>query len=147
MLTKFDPVWARKYHQHVLLFIRDIANPSALDPFFPTWYAASEIIQYRQIVYSIFPCCVGVTRTGTLAVPGQTALSKWVCRISLLFDGFCSKYSYLAGGPNPNGRNQESSSEAIHAYEAIAMFGDASCKLFDSGNPQDSHLLDSARVD
>ena len=25
--------------------------------------------------------------------------------------------------PYPNGRNQESSSEAIHAYEAVALYG------------------------
>ena len=30
----------------------------------------------------------------------------------------------INGGPYPNGRNQESSSEAIAAYEAVALYGD-----------------------
>ena len=31
----------------------------------------------------------------------------------------------IGGKAYPNGRNQESSSEAIAAYEAVAMYGDA----------------------
>jgi hypothetical protein len=30
----------------------------------------------------------------------------------------------LSGKPYPNGRNQESASEAIAAYEAVALYGD-----------------------
>lgn len=37
ILTKFDHKWGRKYHEHVLCLIRDIANPSESDPFFPMW--------------------------------------------------------------------------------------------------------------
>jgi endo-1,3(4)-beta-glucanase len=37
VLSKFDHVWGRAWHEHVLLLIRDIANPSHSDPFFPTW--------------------------------------------------------------------------------------------------------------
>lgn len=37
VLSKFDSVWGRKFHQHVLLYIRDIANPSDEDIYFPTW--------------------------------------------------------------------------------------------------------------
>ena len=37
VVTKFDPIWGRQFHQHVLLMIRDIANPSHDDPYFPTW--------------------------------------------------------------------------------------------------------------
>lgn len=36
----------------------------------------------------------------------------------------------LAGQPNLNGRNQESSAEAIHAYEAIALYGRAASDAF-----------------
>ena len=35
--AKFDKKWARKYHQHILLLVRDIVNPSDDDEFFPTW--------------------------------------------------------------------------------------------------------------
>jgi endoglucanase Acf2 len=31
----------------------------------------------------------------------------------------------IGGKPYPNGRNQESASEAIAAYEAVALYGDA----------------------
>lgn len=37
------------------------------------------------------------------------------------------------GEPYPNGRNQESSSEAINAYEGIALYGLATLEAF-SGN-------------
>jgi endo-1,3(4)-beta-glucanase len=37
VIGKYDHVWGRKYHERVMLFIRDIANPSHEDPFFPTW--------------------------------------------------------------------------------------------------------------
>ncbi len=37
VLSKFDPKWGKEWHQHVLLLVRDIANPSDEDPFFPTW--------------------------------------------------------------------------------------------------------------
>ena len=35
--SKFDQHWGRKFHERVLLLVRDIANPSASDPYFPTW--------------------------------------------------------------------------------------------------------------
>lgn len=37
VLSKYDPAWGRKFHQHVLLLIRDIANPSDDDEYFPVW--------------------------------------------------------------------------------------------------------------
>jgi len=40
----------------------------------------------------------------------------------------------IGGKPYPNGRNQESASEAIAAYEAVAMYGDAMAKNLD-GSP------------
>jgi endo-1,3(4)-beta-glucanase len=45
------------------------------------------------------------------------------------------------GNPYPNGRNQESSSEAINAYEGIALYGLASFKAFsDEGHREKSRL-------
>lgn len=35
--AKFDNVWGRKFHERVLLLVRDIANPSGEDPYFPAW--------------------------------------------------------------------------------------------------------------
>jgi endo-1,3(4)-beta-glucanase len=37
VVSKFDPAWGRRFHQHVLMLVRDIANPSDSDGFFPTW--------------------------------------------------------------------------------------------------------------
>jgi len=38
----------------------------------------------------------------------------------------------LGGLPNPNGRNQESSSESIAAYEAVALYGQVLAKVFEA---------------
>eukprot|EP00551_Chaetoceros_affinis_P012648 CAMPEP_0203685684 /NCGR_PEP_ID=MMETSP0090-20130426/48675_1 /ASSEMBLY_ACC=CAM_ASM_001088 /TAXON_ID=426623 /ORGANISM="Chaetoceros affinis, Strain CCMP159" /LENGTH=416 /DNA_ID=CAMNT_0050554887 /DNA_START=424 /DNA_END=1674 /DNA_ORIENTATION=+ len=65
--------------ENVLLLIRDIANPSTLDEFFPV-----------------------------------TRMKDWYLGNSWA-GGMARAY--------PNGRNQESSSESIAAYEAISMFG------------------------
>jgi endoglucanase Acf2 len=35
--SAYDHAWGRKWHQHVLTLIRDIANPSDKDEFFPKW--------------------------------------------------------------------------------------------------------------
>eukprot|EP00555_Chaetoceros_dichaeta_P010025 CAMPEP_0198261074 /NCGR_PEP_ID=MMETSP1447-20131203/9873_1 /TAXON_ID=420782 /ORGANISM="Chaetoceros dichaeta, Strain CCMP1751" /LENGTH=1095 /DNA_ID=CAMNT_0043948879 /DNA_START=58 /DNA_END=3342 /DNA_ORIENTATION=- len=78
-VAHFDPAWGTKHFEEVLLLIRDIANPSPDDVYFPTyrmkdWYLGNS----------------------------------WAGGIGALF---------------PNGRNQESVSEAIAAYEAVSLFG------------------------
>ena len=83
VVSNYDYVWARKHFEEVLLLIRDIANPSTHDKFFP---------QFRQ--------------------------KDW-----FLGSSWASGIATLGGQPYPNGRNQESSSEAIHAYEGIALYG------------------------
>jgi endo-1,3(4)-beta-glucanase len=35
VLSRYDRVWARRYYDHVMLLVRDIANPSTSDPYFP----------------------------------------------------------------------------------------------------------------
>jgi hypothetical protein len=57
--------------------------------------------------------------------------------------GFCHVSSILtlviySGDPYPNGRNQESSAEAIAAYEAVALYGLGASSVFgDSDDPAD----------
>jgi endo-1,3(4)-beta-glucanase len=75
----FDPEWGKEMFENVLLLIRDIANPSPDDHYFPTyrmkdWYLGNS----------------------------------WAGGIAMAY---------------PNGRNQESSSESIAAYEAVSLFG------------------------
>lgn len=90
VVCKFNHAWCKKYHEHVSLLIRDIANPSKDDPFFPT---------FRH--------------------------KDWYLGFS-----WASGIVTIQGNPYPNGRNQESSSEAISAYEAVALYGDVSAKAF-----------------
>lgn len=84
VMSKFDNKWGREYYEHVLMLIRDIANPSRDDPFFPTWRHKDWYLGFSWA-------------SGIVTIDGK---------------------------PYPNGRNQESSSEAISAYEAVALFGD-----------------------
>lgn len=91
VLSRFDYVWAKKYYEHVLLFVRDIANPSPQDPYFPTWR--------HKDWYLGFSWASGIVTT--------------------------------RGLPYPNGRNQESVSESINAYEAIALYGDVMTNVFE----------------
>ena len=92
-MAKFDSDWGRNYFEPVLSLIRDVANPSSTDKYFPKfrhkdWYLGSS----------------------------------WASGIGL-----------INGGPYPNGRNQESSSEAIAAYEAMALYGDTMHTVWGSG--------------
>lgn len=78
-IAYFDEEWGKKYFENVLLLIRDIANPSFEDKYFP--------------VYRMKDWYLG---------------NSWAGGISRAY---------------PNGRNQESSSESIAAYEAVSLFG------------------------
>lgn len=58
-----------------------------------------------------------------------------------LGNSWASGIALFGGRPYLNGRNQESSSEAIAAYEAIAMFGSVMMKAYGNGqslNPSDN---------
>ena len=83
VVAKFDAVWGRNYFDPVLALIRDIANPSPTDNFFPPY-------RHKDVYLGV----------------------SWASGIGL-----------INGGPYPNGRNQESSSESIAAYEAMALYG------------------------
>lgn len=103
VVCKFNHDWCKKYHEHTMLLIRDIANPSKDDPFFPT---------FRH--------------------------KDWYLGFS-----WASGIVTINGIPYPNGRNQESSSEAISAYEAVALYGDVTSQVFESPDSE-SQLYDSA---
>ncbi|VEU41435.1 unnamed protein product [Pseudo-nitzschia multistriata] len=88
VVSHFDEGWGMDNFERVLLLVRDIANPSEGDYFFPLfrhkdWYQGS---------------------------------------------------SWASGIPYPpylNGKNQESSSEAIAAYEGVALFGQVMNKIWE----------------
>ena len=51
----------------------------------------------------------------------------------------------IQGNPYPNGRNQESSSEAIAAYESVALFGEVAAEVYrGSADPEDGSLLEAS---
>lgn len=53
--------------------------------------------------------------------------------IRYLGNSWASGIALFGGRPYLNGRNQESSSEAIAAYEGIAMYGSVMMKAFGNG--------------
>ena len=79
--AKFDNNWGRKFHERVLLLVRDIANPSGNDPYFPAWRHKDWYLGFSWA-------------SGVVTIDGK---------------------------PYPNGRNEESSSESISAYE-VSIF-------------------------
>lgn len=87
VVAHFDRVWGMDNFESVLMLVRDIANPSEKDTYFPTfrhkdWYMGSS----------------------------------WASGITYP--------AYL------NGKNQESSSEAIAAYEGVALYGQVMNKIW-----------------
>ena len=106
VVSNYDYVWARKYFEQVLLLIRDIANPSTHDRFFP---------QFRHKDWFIG--------------------SSWASGIAT-----------LGGQPYPNGRNQESSSEAIHAYEGVALYGSVCMHAWGDGTAADQSDAKNAAI-
>jgi len=85
VVAKFDLEWANQYKEQILLYVRDYANPSENDAFFPKsrhkdWYHGHS----------------------------------WAGGIPL-----------INGQPYFNGRNQESTSEAVNGYYAVALLGEA----------------------
>jgi len=93
IVAQYDPDWGKRYFERIMLLIRDIANPSVKDKYFPL---------FRQ--------------------------KDWY-----LGNSWASGIALFGGRPYLNGRNQESSSEAIAAYEGIAMFGSVMMKSFGNG--------------
>ncbi len=90
--AQFYPEWGMKTFTWYMSLVRDIANPSPSDTYFPMfrhkdWYLGSS----------------------------------WALGIAT-----------LGGVPYMNGRNQESSSEAVNAYHGVALYGQIMSKIFAS---------------
>lgn len=93
----FDEEWGKEQFENVLLLIRDIANPSSDDHFFP--------------LYRMKDWYLGNSWAGGIA-------------------------------SSPIGRNQESSSEAIAAYEAVSLYGSVMTDIFSRHSNQSKHSSD-----
>ena len=119
VVAKYDAYWGRRYFEPVLALIRDVANPSSKDKVRVSESRSDELVVPRL----------------TLVIPRLTLHQCTSLRSSQHFPMFRHKDWFLGsswasgiglinGSPYPNGRNQESSSEAIAAYEAMALYGD-----------------------
>jgi len=86
--AKHDPEWGMQFFDNILLYIRDIANPSADDPYFTTFRHKDWFLG-----------------------------SSWASGI-------------FSAENSPHGRDQESSSEAVAAYEGVALYGQAMMEAF-----------------
>ena len=100
-VSHFDHEWGKEFFERVLLFVRDIANPSEKDIHFPLfrhkdWYQGSS----------------------------------WASGITM---------------PVPNGKNQESTSEAIAAYEAVALYGKVMKEIWQEDN-NDGYAATSQQI-
>ena len=94
MVAHFLPAVGRAQWDRVLLMVRDVANPSGADPFFP----------------------------------------KWRHKDWFLGSSWASGIVKREWGPDPHGRNQESISEAVNAYDAIALYGNEMVAAFEQSN-------------
>jgi len=104
VVAAHDPEWAAESFDSILLYIRDFANPSEDDPYFPS---------YRQKDWFLG--------------------SSWAAGI-------------ISGENSPHGRNQESSSEAIAAYEAVAVYGSTMVRVFEEADASSSQLEQAKAV-
>jgi len=104
VVANYDLSWGRMYYEQVLALIRDIANPSIHDRYFP-------VFRHKD----------------------------W-----FLGSSWASGIATLGGQPYLNGRNQESSSEAIHAYEAIGLYGEVMVRAWGGGVSSDLSKNDNA---
>lgn len=86
VVSHFDPDWAKKYFERVLLLVRNIANPAESGDYFPA-FRHKDWYQGHSWASGVVP-------------------------------------------PYLNGRNQESSSESIAAYEAVALYGKVMVRYF-----------------
>jgi endo-1,3(4)-beta-glucanase len=111
VVSHFDHDWAKKHFEHVLLLVRNYANAVEGD-FFPTFRMKDWV---RTSVHDIFP-----------------RIYSWMtqslsCSV-VKYDG----HSWASGIAVTvlNGKNQESSSESIAAYEAVALYGSVMVSIF-----------------
>jgi endoglucanase Acf2 len=103
VVAKYNPSWAAKHFESVLLYIRDIANPSLDDDYFIPWRHKDWYLGFSWA-------------SGVVTVNNE---------------------------PYLNGRNEESSSEAVAAYEAVALFGQVCAEVVFT-SPEDEEKRDIA---
>lgn len=104
VVAHFDPSWGIDHYDSVLLYIRDFANPSRHDEYFPA---------FRQKDWFLG--------------------SSWASGI-------------VSAENSPHGRNEESSSEAIAAYEAVALYGSVMVDAFGEMSTSSHDGVSAARL-
>jgi endo-1,3(4)-beta-glucanase len=115
VLAHYDEDWAQENFENVLLLVRDYANPSPEDTAFP-------VFRNKDFFNGKF-------RVGFVPFFGIAAGLQTILTLNSPLAG----HSWANGITNPifnNIMNQESTSEAIASYEAVALFGKAMASLF-----------------
>lgn len=118
VVAHFDLEWGKSYFERVLLLIRNIANPSAEDRYFPVMRHKDpyQVSLHERLI--------------------SLLLRLWNCNLKLaspfrlLSQQGHSWASGIVRPPYRNGRNQESSSESIAAYESVAIYGEVMSNIF-----------------
>jgi hypothetical protein len=115
VLAHYDESWAQENFEYVLLLVRDYANPSPEDDAFP-------VFRHKDFFNGKFRACLALF---------CRKFAVFVSHLIIIFSD--SGHSWANGITSPifqNIMNQESTSEAIASYEAVALFGKAMASVF-----------------
>ena len=107
-IAKIDPAWGAKWKEQILSLVRDIANPS-------------ELVQAQEQQGESLDAALA----GSGEVPKFAGIQDDHFPTLRHMDVFESHSWANALFASPIGRNQESSTEAVNAYYAIALLGKA----------------------
>ena len=113
-----------------MLLVRDIANPSPDDPFSRLTHPALFLpLQVRDIANPS---------------PDDPFFPTFRHKDWFLGFSWASGVVTIEGNPYPNGRNEESSSESIFGYEAVALYGEVAATLFEGAtDPESTRKVDA----
>ena len=106
------------YNDHHFHYGYHIYTAAAIATFDPEWG-----LKYHEML-SVF--------VRDIANPSyrDNYFTVWRHKDWYLGSSWASGIQQYSGGPNTNGRNQESSSEAANAYEGVALFGKVFADIF-----------------
>jgi endo-1,3(4)-beta-glucanase len=121
VIAHFDPTWAVEYGDRVLLMLRDVMNPSDDDAYFPVfrhkdWYSGAS---------SLFCICACQCHAYQDSWPLSLSASHVDASANPAGHSWASGIALAGAKPFFNGRNQESTSEAVNFYYAAALWARA----------------------
>jgi len=107
-------------------------------------YAASILASFDPVWgREYFEHVIGLIRDYANPSSSDPFFTKFRHKDWYLGSSWASGIATLGGNPYSNGRNQESSSEAIAAYEAIGMYGSIMVDVWKNYDSQDSQRIEN----